>query len=195
MHNPVHEEEHHGSTIRIYNDPNVESPRDWDNLGTMVCGHSRYTLGDRHGFGCAAEFLLDLLGLDRDSDLSVDQLLARAEKIAVILPVYLYDHSGLAMNTTGFHCPWDSGQVGFIYATLEDIRREYGVSRVSAKRRAQVGDHLRQEIATYSDYLGGCAYGYVIERDGEEVDSCWGFIGDYGGYCLEEARSHVFHTV
>ncbi|MDD9908540.1 MAG: hypothetical protein OXR62_02505 [Ahrensia sp.] len=191
MTDPVHEEEHRGSTIRIYHDPDAESPRDWDNLGTMVCGHPRYTLGDMHDFGCAAEFLVDLLGLDRDRDLSVDQLLARAEKVAVILPVYLYDHSGLAMNTIGFHCPWDSGQVGFIYVTLEDIRREYGISRVSAKRRAAVVDRLRQEVDTYSDYLGGFVYGYTVERGGEEIDSCWGFIGDYDGYCLEEARSNV----
>lgn len=37
-----------------------------------------------------------------------------------ILPLYLYDHSGLAMSTGSFlgralHADWDSGQVGFIY--------------------------------------------------------------------------------
>jgi len=32
-----------------------------------------------------------------------------------ILPLYLLDHSGLAMNTGGFNDRWDSSQVGFIY--------------------------------------------------------------------------------
>lgn len=184
----VHEETHNDRVIKIYYDDDVENPRDWDNLGTLVCGHSRYKLGDAHAFAGGREFLLDLCDLDDDSELSVVELVARAEKYAVILPAYLYDHSGLLMNTTGFHCPWDSGQVGFVYATLDTIRKEYGVVRVSAKLRRRVAEALKQEVTTYSDYLSGNVYGYVVEQDGEEVDACWGFIGDYAGYCLEEAR-------
>ena len=184
----IHQENHQGATIKIYHDPDSENPRDWDNRGTMVCGHSRYRLGDDNSFASARDFLLDVLELDDDCDLSVDVLEERARAMAVILPLYLYDHSGLVMNTTGFHCPWDSGQVGYIYVTLEDIRAEYDGTRVSAKRRDEVANHLRGEVATYSDYLAGNVYGYVVERDGEEVDNCWGFIGDYDGYVLEEAR-------
>lgn len=191
MHEHVHEEEHHGATIKIYFDSDADSPRAWDNLGTMVCGHSRYNLGDDNRFESARDFLIDLLGLSDECDLDVETLEHRARAIAVILPLYLYDHSGLAINTTGFHCPLDSGQVGYVYATLEDIRSEYGVARVSAKRRMQVADQLRQEVATYHDYLSGNVYGYVVEQDGEEVDSCWGFIGEYDGYVLEQAREAV----
>ncbi|MHC4619185.1 MAG: hypothetical protein ACYTEQ_15685 [Planctomycetota bacterium] len=32
--------------VRIEQDPDAESPREWDNLGIMVCFHGRYTLGD-----------------------------------------------------------------------------------------------------------------------------------------------------
>lgn len=191
MEQPVHEETHNGHTIKIYYDNDAESPRNWDNLGTLICGHSRYNLGDTHSFKGGREFLLDLLDLDEDSPLDVDQLVIRAEKIAVILPVYLYDHSGLAMNTTGFHCPWDSGQVGFIYATLTDLRKEYSVQRVSAKLRDKTASLLKGEVTAYSDFLSGNVYGYVIEKNDEETDSCWGFIGDYDGYCLSEARNSV----
>ncbi len=191
MDTPVFEEKHNGHTIKIYHDTDAESPRDWDNLGTLICGHSRYNLGDKHNFSGGREFLLDLVGLDEDVPQDVDALLVQAERIAVILPVYLYDHSGLAMNTSGFHCPWDSGQVGFIYVTLDDIRKEYEVKRVSAKLREHIVNHLRLEVATYSDYLAGNIYGYVVEEDGQETDSCWGFIGDYDGYVLQEARAIV----
>ncbi len=192
MQSPVYEETHHGHTIKIYHDPDAESPRDWDTLGTLICGHSRYRLGDPHGFDSAESFLRNLCGVDGDRNLDVEELLERAEKQAVILPVYLYDHSGLAMNTTGFHCPWDSGQVGFIYATLEAIRKEYGVLRVSAALREKVANGLRQEVATYCDYLGGNVHGYVVEdQSGDELDACWGFIGDYDGHCLEAARNAV----
>lgn len=188
---PVFEEVWRGHTIKIYHDPDPMNPRDWDNLGTIICGHSRYNLGDRHSFTDAREFLLDLCELGPESDLSVDQLVTRAEKHAVILPVYLYDHSGLAMNTSGFHCPWDSGQVGFIYVTLETIRNEYSVSRVSKALRQKVTKVLKQEVTTYGDYVGGNAYCYVVERGDEEVDACWGFIGDYNDHCLDQARRAV----
>ena len=192
MDTPVFEEVVRGHTIKIYPDSDPENPRDWDNLGTLICGHSRYHLGDKHEFEGGRAFLLDLLNMPDDAPFGVDDLLPKAEKVAVILPVYLYDHSGLVMNTTGFHCPWDSGQVGFIYVTLENIRSEFNVQRVTAKRRDQVADHLRREVQTFSDYIGGAVYGFVIEdSDGEQIDSCWGYIGDYDGYCLTEARSCV----
>lgn len=95
------------------------------------------------------------------------------------------------MNTTGFHCPWDSGQVGFIYVSLEDVRSEYNMQRVSAKLRAKITEHLEQEVSTYSDYLAGRVFGYAVEKDDEEVESCWGFIGEYDGYCLEQARTCI----
>lgn len=41
--------EHDGKLycIHIQRDDNSESPRDWDNLATMACWHSRYNLGDK----------------------------------------------------------------------------------------------------------------------------------------------------
>jgi len=164
MHTPVYEETYRGHSIKIYHDDDAENPRDWDNLGTLICGHSRYQLGDKHHFGGGRAFLLDLLELDESSKLDVDQLLERAERTAIILPVFLYDHSGLVMNTTGFHCPWDSGQVGFIYVTTAKVREEFSVKRVSAELRGKVSAHLRQEVQTYSDYLSGAVYGYVVEK-------------------------------
>ena len=48
---------------------------------------------------------------------------------------------------------------------------------------------LRSEVETYDDYLTGQVYGYIIEdENGEQLDSCWGFLGDYKN-CLEEAKS------
>lgn len=92
------------------------------------------------------------------------------------------------MNTIGFHCPWDSGQVGFVYIALEVVREEFGAKRVTRALREKAEDILRGEIVSYDAHLGGRVYGYVIERDGEEADACWGFLGDYQTGCLTEAR-------
>lgn len=191
METPIHEETYRDHTIKILHDPDPENPRDYDNLGTMACWHRRYSLGDKHAYDDPRDLLIALGDLDGQSDLSMNDLFARAEKRAAILPLYLYDHSGIAMNTTGFHCPWDSGQVGYIYVTLANIRKEYGVTRVSQKLRGKIADHLRQEVQTYDHYLTGNCYGFVVEKDEDEIASCWGFLGDYDGYCLAEAKATV----
>lgn len=55
-----------------------------------------------------------------------ERLLKVISEKYIVLPLYLYDHSGITMNTTGFSCPWDSGQVGWIYASKEDALKEFG---------------------------------------------------------------------
>jgi len=195
MHDPDFEEAYHGHTIKIFQDLDPESPREWSNLGMLICWHRRYRLGDSHPFDSPEAFLRDLAGVSHQSDLSMDQVRERAERKAIILPVFLYDHSGLAMNTIGFHCPWDSVQVGFVYVTLEAVRAEFRVKRVTKALREKAADILRGEIVSYDAYLGGRVYGYVIERDGEELDACWGFFGDYELDCLSEARAFVDHLV
>lgn len=191
MHDPVYEETYNGHVIKIYRDPDAESPREWSNLGTLICWHRRYRLGDSHRFDNSEAFLRDLAGVSDHIDLPMEQLRDRAERKAIILPVFLYDHSGLAMNTIGFHCPWASCQVGYVYVTLEAVRTEFGAKRVSKALREKAEDILRAEIVSYDAYLGGQVFGYVIEQDGEEVDACWGFFGHYELDCLSEARAFV----
>ena len=36
--------------IEVHQDESPESPRSWDNLGTMICFHRRYDLGDKHDY-------------------------------------------------------------------------------------------------------------------------------------------------
>lgn len=154
----------------------VEDPRNWDNLGTMICFHSRYRLGDKHNFGDPEE---------------AREFLKNKKTRHIVLPLYLYDHGGITMNTTGFSCPWDSGQVGWIYVTREKVREEYGCKRVSKKMVKRIKGYLRNEVETYDQYLTGDVYGYRItnEETDEEVDSCWGFFGDDD--CMKEAESVV----
>jgi hypothetical protein len=151
-----------GDIFKIFYDTDPQSPRDWDNLGTIVAWHRRYKLGDEQPKEDPKEYR------------------SKLPKDVILLPVYLYDHSGITINTTGFSCPWDSGQVGFIYVTRERIRQEYSCKRISKKRLESVKRHLDAEIETYDTYLRGEVYGYVREgKDYSEVDSCWGFFGEH----------------
>lgn len=109
--------------------------------------------------------------------LPINNLYELAEKHYVILPIYLYDHSGITINNSGFHCPWDSGQIGWIYASHKEIEQNYGA--VSQETIDKSKELLRGETAEYDSYLRGECYGYTIEKDGEEIESCWSFIGNF----------------
>ena len=108
----------------------------------------------------------------------------------IMLPLYLYDHSGLTISTTPFSCPWDSGKVGLIYVSREKAREEYGVKRLSDKLLSTVLYRLRDEVEEYDRYLRGESYMYVIkDEDGEIKESCSGY--DDIEYCKREIADQI----
>jgi len=111
------------------------------------------------------------------------------DKHYVILPLGLYDHSGISMYVGSQPSPfdpggWDSGQVGWIYVSAEKARKEFG-----RKWRKRAEECLRAEVKVYDDFITGNVWGFVVEgADGECVDSCWGFVGDVE-YAFAEGKS------
>ncbi len=204
--------------VRIVADSDPMDPREWDNVGRMICWHPNYNLGDKHDYHCDGFFrdlafevddslegmvdrlegdvwdkLYDQSGssdeADRLIDSQVDKLIDKAVRAVraghVILPLYLYDHSGITMRTGPFNCIFDSGQVGWIVCDNETIEREFNGDRELAEKC------LESEVSVYDNYLTGNVYGFIVEEtdefdeDGEpiwddcdELDSCWGFFGD-----------------
>lgn len=264
---------------RIYKSPDDgcdSSPREDDgNLGTMVCWHRRYNLGDKHDYENPEAFMHDLLrttvmtpryfggpvikyiengkaknirfddigkehkgcrvivGKNEDdedieenwvyvndiawpSDTPADRTWLASQCIdwltmgevneilsamqVCILPVYLLDHSGLSLSTSDFNDPWDSGQVGYIYTTIDKAKDLwYGDSGepdpLTWQDRAK--KEMSDEVARYSKYIGGEVYGIIIHKFApasgefseldasnddafEDVDSCWGFYDNDG---------------
>lgn len=98
-----------------------------------------------------------------------------------ILPIYIYEHSGIALCTVPFSDIWDSACIGFAAANINDFMKQRisdtPVSRCEAMHRAE--DCIRNELEAYSDYLAGNCWQYCItDENGNVVDSCSGFIGD-----------------
>lgn len=204
-------------SLHIHQDSHPESPREWDNVGTMACWHSRYTLGDEQpdcgphqhkerliedlvdgDFGNDLEtyiaFLHDYRGwtLDQCNEHTTEVIEEVFDECFISLPLYLYDHSGITISTGPFSCPWDSGQIGFIYVDRQTAEREYGADpdKFPMTLNTPMGERtfgsfdefvaycLKNEVETYDQYLRGEVYGFVLfDEDEKEIDSCWGFYG------------------
>lgn len=180
---------------------NPRSPDFQDNLGTMVCWHRRYSLGDKHEWDDPDDFAQEMVkeyvptedflnaiannhfqdirlqdagdhydvevqehrwngvGHWSESDWKVSKdlrileskssnqlqedllpygsiyelisLCNQSNQVA-ILPLYLYDHSGISMSTSTYHgraphADWDSGCVGFIYLDKETATKDLAI--------------------------------------------------------------------
>lgn len=131
-------------------------------------------------------FVSNCRSIDREEgELSLDELMEvlRGERKSVykdyiILPVYMYRHSGIALSLTPFGCPWDSG-IGFVaYVSKSALRNEYHTKRVNKDVIERATSCLRGEIEDYAHYLNGEVYIVnVTDEKGEEVECCGGFLG------------------
>ena len=199
-----------GVVGKIYWDPDPLDPRkEWDHIGTMLCAHDRYDLGDEqikdnydainYMFGSISrlpqckhcgDIIYDSYG-EWIHENETEEAESCVEKHGepepdlsdfCILPLYLYDHSGITMSTGPFDCPWDSGQVGIIYMHKTTAMASWSNEEIDwvnpVNWRELAEECLRSEVREYDQYITGDVYGYNIEdEDGEILDGCWGFFG------------------
>ena len=151
-----------------------DNPREWGNTGTIVGWHRRYNLGDEQPGKSPEEWMQDITGWDKECPVSALELF---DTLYIWLPVYMYEHSGVALNTGGFSCPWDSGQVGYVFVARDS-------DTIQGMNEEAVFANLRSEIETYSLYLNGEVYTYSVEEWDEEMgewvdtyEGCGGFYG------------------
>ena len=166
--------------LEIIQDKEPASPREWDNLGKMVCWHKRYNLGDKNDFTIE----------------SFNQYIK--ENKCFVMPILIYEHSGISLSLSNeypFNDRWDAGQLGFIYVTYEDIKKEYKVKSISKKILEKVKTIFKSEIETYNKYLNGEVYAFILSKkikckccqnvEYKPFDSCFGF------YNIDDIKSHL----
>ena len=179
---------------QIVTDDTPESPRDFDNLGTMACWHRQYSLGDVQPKEAPQDYVANLIGWDEDKQQAVydywfgrgsgtnkelhdyaqgklqERVQEEFDRRFINLPLYLYDHSGISMSTGSFSCPWDSGQVGLIYVSKEKVRQEYNIKHVTQAWVEKIRGYLKGEVKTYDQYLTGDVWGFQVFEVPEGVD-------------------------
>ena len=184
----------------IEQDDCPEDPRSWDNIGTMLCCHRDYQLGDCNSNRETELQLAEICRKYGKSDEEIDEM-TFGEEIRFILdqdnicglPLWLYDHSGISIST-GRQCSWDSSFVGLIF-----VEKDFYLAQTCLKDeedwKAKAKETLEGEIETYSDFIEGNVYQWTlyeptvvirqsmdgkelsrtIDEEGEVVDSMGGF--------------------
>lgn len=213
--------DYRGYIIRIVDDGNGwnESPREWSTSTKMYCWHRRRTIGDIHGYSSPSDMRLELIQ-DIHPNFPVDHLdtdhaAAILDKHYEILPIYMYDHSGITISTSPFSCGWDSGQAGVIIYPLSQAQKDWSVPEdqlhlgwdaevtsrdgTVSKLRDVAKKSLEHDVAIYDCYLRGDIAGCIVkDKDGEEISADWGYYpntdaktGERWHYVIEKAKGIV----
>lgn len=196
-----------GILIEEY-DEDVINPREENYSGSCFLTFSRnHSSPDENEYRTMQDFLLAMGAIQADklySDGNIadgnDAMMKTLDRKGYIsLPVYKYEHSGVcytAAERNPFNCDWDSCLIGIIYISKTDAKTVFNATRLTKNVKEKVLDLLKAEVKVYSDWAdGNCHYYQLMDGDGEEIDSCGGFIGDAeenGIFEAFEIKEHEF---
>lgn len=228
---PVDSFTHAGLHVRILweeFDQEDANPRSHDgNMGVMFCDYRGYTLGDSdapdprgHFVTCQkcdgdGEYLVEaehvLVDDERvlcepcegvgEIEVSIVEYLVREHGAKVVLPLFVYEHSGITMSCganlvtsednlrstgrfVGDAAGWDTSTVGVIFDSKASHAERGDKDDLTVE---QITEVLQSEVAYYAAYLEGNVFGYEVVQveldedgdpvdDGEVLDGCWGFL-------------------
>ena len=149
-------------------DPREDEYQLWNKF---ICFHGKYNLGDDNDYNQD----------DYGSWSELQEAIEKREKPIALIPMYLYDHSGLRVSGTPFGCEWDSGQIGFAYASVKTID-SCGYSRLNEESwndfSKRIEADLYKDIEVYDLYVSGQVYCLTIKDKDDNIVSCLsGFYG------------------
>ena len=167
-------------------DQHATTPRECDNLGTILIAPNKARW---------------IAGLDDIVDTSIpfgknphkhwenllrEQLKLKKSDIAIAYPITKYEHGFISLSL-GYKSGWDYTISGFVYVTKEQVRKRFGVKRITKSIITLAESCLQSELDMLTSWLNGDCYGWQIKEyaltddglDWEEVDtldSCWGYF-------------------
>lgn len=188
-----------GVTAYVVHDNDAISPAESDGVAKIAYRTSEYR-GKRD---CPwEEKLVSFLSTGE----AWDELIAEAKSgkhVAVAVDVRDHGSNGIHLHA---HLDFDDCEAIF-YCTPQKAREEWGTDADKlagllaealtdeCKEKAQ--KYMRGEIETWEQYFQGDVYGVVVhDKNGEVLDSCWGFYGyDYAkDECASMGKACVDHV-
>ena len=164
----IETKEYKGYKIEIYQDEAHENPLEVGGYRPrLALFHNRYNLVNHE----------NLDHNDYESWEAMEKHIQKEYKPKHIQTVYMYEHGcSPLVFSFGKTCEWDSGQIGFIWG--DDMQE------------------IESMIDMYNMYINNEVYGFIIrDKEGNEIDSCWGFWGDYEGYLLTETKEIIDNVI
>lgn len=142
-----------------------------------------------------------------------DVIEAKAKDMGAILwrKVGMIDHSSVhyylgdgphAFDPQG----WDSGTCGVMFVTHDVVNHRWGPLpgsyavapgdpgwETSPNNEEFLIECMRGDLQLYDDWANGYAYGFTVyDRNGDEIDSCGGYLGDWEtSGLLDQARACI----
>lgn len=184
----------------------LDSPRNCDNLCNITTYYRNHSIGDIKN--CSLEEMYNNIiqtlceeagGLDKlsddllaelDNNLVIDvysALVAAIEKemdkYFIWLPIYLYNHSSIAISTQPFNCRWDSGRIGYIYMTKAAAQDSF--ASAPAVLLKHVYELLTDEVKTYNQFINGDVYRWQVLL--KDSNNNWFIENSCGSYYNEAA--------
>ena len=167
-------------------DQHAATPREWDNLGTILIAPSK-----SHWIASPDDIVDTSIHLGNNpyehwDNIRREQLKLKKSEIAIGHVITKYEHGAISLSL-GYKSGWDYGVVGFVYVTKEQVRKCYGVTRITKSVIARAESCLQSELNMLTSWLNGECYGWQIKEytptddglDWEEVDTldaCWGYF-------------------
>ena len=182
----------------------AESPREWDNVATIVSRGGDWDISDE-GWRMSAEEFAEFLHKKLDKKCpeikgltDIDHIVncGSAKNYIVCKPIYMYDHSGQTISLSPFGCPWDSGRCGYIFVFKDKILKEFPDTN-DDNWRNKAEEVIEFEIDVYDDYIRGNVYGYCLEEGHivEHKDLVTGAIWTSTEYDVIDSRCGFTETV
>ena len=167
-------------------DQHATNPREWANLGTiLIAPNKAHWIANR-------DDVVDTSCLGKNpyehwNNLRREQLKLKKSDIAIAYPITKHEHGEISLQL-GYKSGWDYGVVGFVYVTKEQVRKCYGVDRITKSIIERAKNCLQDELDMLTRWLNDDCYGWQIKEcaltddglDWEEVDTldaCWGYFG------------------
>lgn len=142
--------------VKVVNDIHADNPLFFSDVVRVVAFHNKYNLGNVHDYNQE----------DYNSWEEVKKAILANEKVVSIKPLYMYEHSSFAFSTSPFSCPFDSGQVGFIYVVLDNYTKEMSEETTQ--------NLIQSTIEDYESYSNGDVY-LVEDENGEILFDIYGY--------------------
>jgi len=185
--------------LKIYQDKDIESPREWDDLGYFITQQRNYNSPDKNKpLQAIIKEAYDEQPTNATGHIKKIKRLCKQqfnEDIVLIVPISKYEHGNIRYYI-GDHkvCSFDSGVCGFYIITKESLKKCYGLKRPINKTLLE---KIQVELDLYNTWENGEIYCFILHQKQtitidkkeysriEYVDNYCGFYG------LEDIKKHL----